>query len=36
MRTLKGPKGSQVKLGIKRTGEKDYCISHYPSETFLK
>ena len=23
MRTLKGPKGSQVKLGIKRTGEKD-------------
>ena len=21
--TLKGPKGSQVKLGIKRTGEKD-------------
>ena len=23
MRTLKGPKGSQVKLGIRRTGEKD-------------
>ena len=23
MRTLKGPKGSRVKLGIKRTGEKD-------------
>lgn len=23
MRTLKGPKGSQVKLGVKRMGEKD-------------
>ena len=31
MRTLKGPKGSQVKLGVKRVGETEIAgLHHHP------